>query len=120
MTRVLAIRLLQAVPALLGVTLVVFLLLHVSGDPSQLLLPPEASEADRAAFRAAYGLDRPLPVQYALFLGNAVRGDLGTSFSYRESTLTVLARRLPATVDLALAAVALALVIALPAGVLAA
>lgn len=120
MTRILAVRLAQAVPALLGVTLVVFLLLHVSGDPSQLLLPPEASDADRAAFRAAYGLDRPLAVQYVLFLANAARGDLGTSFSYRESTLSVLARRLPATVDLALAALLLALVVSLPAGVLAA
>ncbi len=120
MARLIAVRLLQAIPALLGVTLVVFLLLHVSGDPASILLPPEASEADRQAFRTAYGLDKPLAVQYGLFVANALRGDLGVSFSYHEPTVAVLLRRLPATIDLALAAVALALAVALPAGILAA
>jgi peptide/nickel transport system permease protein len=64
MARLVLVRLLQAIPALLGVTLVVFLLLHASGDPASLLLPPEASEADRQAFRVAYGLDKPLAVQH--------------------------------------------------------
>jgi peptide/nickel transport system permease protein len=120
MARAIVVRLVQAVPALVGVTLVVFLLLHASGDPAQVLLPQGASPAELEAFRAAYGLDQPLPVQYGRFLLNAAHGDLGTSFAYHEPTLSVLLRRLPATVDLALAAVVLAAVVALPAGILAA
>lgn len=113
-------RLAQAVPALVGVTLVVFLLLHASGDPSYYLLPPDVTEADRRAFRQAYGLDQPLHVQYGLFLWNAARGDLGRSFAYRAPAVEVLLGRLPATLELALAATALALVVGIPCGVLAA
>ena len=58
-------RLVQAVPSLLGVTIIAFVLLHLSGDVTQLLLPMEASEEVRADFRRAYGLDQPIPVQYA-------------------------------------------------------
>lgn len=120
MSRFLIGRLLQAVPALVGVTLVVFLLLHASGDPADFMLPPEATDSDRQAFRRARGLDQPLHVQYALFLWHAVRGDLGRSFTYGDPAIDVLLRRVPATVELALASTALALLIGVPCGVVAA
>jgi ABC-type dipeptide/oligopeptide/nickel transport system permease component len=113
-------RLLQAVPALMGVTLVVFLLLHASGDPSHFMLPQDATESDRQAFRRAYGLDQPLWVQYGRFLWNAARGDLGRSFAYRAPAVEVLMERVPATVELALASTVLALLVGIPSGVIAA
>ena len=74
-------RLVQAVPSLLGVTIIAFVLLHLSGDITQLLLPMEASEEVRADFRRAYGLDQPIPVQYAHYLARLVQGDFGQSFA---------------------------------------
>jgi len=113
-------RVLQSVPALVGVTLVVFLLLHASGDPADLMLPPDATETDRQAFRRAHGLDRPLAVQYARLVWHAVRGDPGRSFTSGAPALDVLLRRVPATVELALASTALALLVGVPCGVIAA
>lgn len=105
---------------MVGVTVVVFVLLHLSGDPSYILLPPEATTEQRQAFRHAYGLDDPLPLQYATYVGHLVQGDLGTSFAYREPALQVVMRRFPNTLELALLATALAIGVAVPAGVLAA
>jgi ABC-type dipeptide/oligopeptide/nickel transport system permease component len=113
-------RIFQAVPALVGVTVIAFILLHISGDPTYTLLPPEASDEQRAAFRRAYGLDQPLPLQYANYLWHIVRGDLGTSFAYGEPAMQVVFRRYPNTLQLALIASALAVLIAIPAGVVAA
>jgi ABC-type dipeptide/oligopeptide/nickel transport system permease component len=113
-------RLLQAVPALLGVTLVAFTLLYLTGDPSQALLPPEATESARAAFRRAYGLDQPLPLQYAHYLGRLLQGDFGRSFAYNQPALQVVLGRLPATIELSAAALAIALALAIPAGILSA
>jgi peptide/nickel transport system permease protein len=110
----------QAVPALLGVIFVVFLLLHLSGDPSQLLLPAEATPEQRAAFRQAYGLERPFLVQYATYVAHVTRGDFGQSFSFQEPALRVVLRRIPATVQLTLAATIVAVLLALPVGVVAA
>ena len=113
-------RLLRAVAALLVVTAVVFTLLHLSGDPAYILLTPEATAEDRAAFRAEYGMDRPLWVQYGRYLGRLVQGDFGQSLSFRTSAAGVALERLPATLELTLAAMALAVLISLPAAVLAA
>jgi peptide/nickel transport system permease protein len=113
-------RLLRAVAALLVVTAVVFTLLHVSGDPAYILLTPEASPEDRAAFRAEYGLDRPLWVQYGRYLGRLVQGDFGQSLSFRTPAAAVALERLPATLELTLAAMALAVLVSVPAAVLAA
>jgi peptide/nickel transport system permease protein len=113
-------RLIQAVPALLGVTLIVFVLVQLSGDPASILLPTEASEEQRQEFRRAYGLDQPLPLQYVNYVLQAARGNFGQSFSFRQPALEVVLNRLPATVELALAATALALLVAIPAGILAA
>jgi peptide/nickel transport system permease protein len=113
-------RLLRAVAALLVVTAVVFTLLHLSGDPAYILLTPEATAEDRAAFRAEYGMDRPLWVQYGRYLGRLVQGDFGQSLSFRTPAAGVALERLPATLELTLAAMALAVLISLPAAVLAA
>jgi peptide/nickel transport system permease protein len=110
----------QAVPALLGVILVVFLLLHFSGDPSHILLPAEATAEQRAAFREAYGLERPFLVQYAAYLAHVAQGDFGRSFSFQEPALRVVLRRVPATVELTVTATVLAILLALPFGMVAA
>jgi len=113
-------RVLRAVVALLVVTAVVFTLLHLSGDPAYILLTPEASAEDRAAFRAEYGLDRPLWVQYGRYLGRLAQGDFGQSLSFRTPAVAVALERLPATLELTLAAMALAVLVSVPAAVLAA
>ena len=120
MTRRLVRRGVRAVLALLLVTVVVFTLLHLSGDPTYILLAPEATPEQRAAFRATYGLDQPLPVQYASYLARVVRGDFGQSFSFQTPALAVVLQRLPATLELTLAAMLIAVACALPAAVLAA
>ena len=120
MARQIVRRLLRAVAALLVVTAVVFTLLHLSGDPAYILLTPEATAEDRAAFRAEYGMDRPLWVQYGRYLGRLVQGDFGQSLSFRTPAVAVALERLPATLELTLAAMALAVLISLPAAVLAA
>lgn len=120
MSRYVSSRILQAIPALIGVTVIVFLLLQLSGDPASILLPLDASDADRAAFRRAYGLDQPIPIQYVNYMSQIVRGDFGKSFAYQEPALQVVMRRLPATLELAILASLLANLIAIPAGVFAA
>jgi peptide/nickel transport system permease protein len=113
-------RVLRALAALVGVVAVVFVLLHLSGDPTYILLPPEATDAQRLAFRQQYGLDHPLPVQFAVYLAKTVRGDFGQSFSFQTPALQVVLERLPATLELSLAALALAVLVAIPAAVVAA
>jgi ABC-type dipeptide/oligopeptide/nickel transport system permease component len=119
--RFLARRALLSIPVLLGVATFVFALIHlVPGDPAQTMLGDAASPASIAEMRARLGLDRPLYVQYAAFLQGAARGDLGVSLRTNEPVTTAIARRLPATVELALAALLVALVIAIPSGIVAA
>jgi ABC-type dipeptide/oligopeptide/nickel transport system permease component len=118
--RYVAARVAQAVLALLGVTVVAFVLVSLSGDPAFILLTPEAGDAQRAAFRRMYGLDQPLPVQYARYLEHVVRGDFGRSFAFDRPALTVVLERIPATLELTCAAILLGVAIGIPAGVLAA
>src|SRR5690242_190439 len=113
-------RLVQAVPSLLGVTIIAFVLLQLSGDVTQLLLPMEASEEVRADFRRAYGLDRPISVQYAHYLARLLQGDFGQSFSYRRPALEVVLERLPGTLELSAAALLIAVLIAVPTGIISA
>ncbi len=120
MTRYIVRRLLQTVVTAIFVTVIVFSLARLTGDPTLLILPTEATEADRTFFRRQLGLDRSLPEQYLTFLGNALRGDLGVSFRYREPALDLVLSRLPATLELAAASMALAVIVALPIGILAA
>ena len=103
-----------------GVSLIAFALTHLSGDPAALLLPPSATLEDIALFRHESGLDRPLPVQYVDFVAHAVRGDFGRSIRYGEPALGLVLDRLPATLELSAAALVLALLIAVPLGIVAA
>lgn len=113
-------RLLQAVPVLFLSSVGIFLVLQLlPGDPALILSPPAATPEQVQAKREAMGLDRPLPVQYGLWLFDVVRGDLGTSTTGRP-VIELVAARVPATAVLALAGMALAILIAIPAGVISA
>jgi peptide/nickel transport system permease protein len=114
-------RLLQMIPVVLVVTLIVFTLVRLSGDPVTLLLPEDATAEQVALLREALGLDSPLGEQYLRFLGDLLRGDLGTSLRYgNQPVLPIVLERLPATLQLTLAALTIAVAISLPAGVLSA
>jgi ABC-type dipeptide/oligopeptide/nickel transport system permease component len=104
----------------LGVITLVFVALRMSGDPAAAMLPGDASVEEGIALRRTLGLDRPLYAQYASFLGSAVTGDFGTSFRHQQPAFELVLERLPATLELAFAALVLALVVALPLGILAA
>jgi peptide/nickel transport system permease protein len=105
----------------LGVCTLVFLLIHlVPGDPVEAMLGENAQVADREALRQALGLDRPLGEQYLAYIQRLARLDLGLSFQDRRPVAAILGERLPATLELTIAALALALTLALPLGVLAA
>jgi ABC-type dipeptide/oligopeptide/nickel transport system permease component len=117
----LARRLLHSVLTLVGVSLAVFLVLRIiPGDPARLLLPEGASPDQIAGLRAKLGLDQPLPVQYVIFLRDAVRGDFGRSYQYDEPALGIALEKLPATAELTTYALLFAIVVAVPIGVLAA
>ena len=106
---------------LFGVATLVFSLIHlVPGDPAQAILGESAAPEDVIELRHRLGLDRPLYVQYVAFLRGAVVGDLGTSLRTREPVVGTIAARLPATFELALAAMGVAVLIALPLGIVAA
>jgi peptide/nickel transport system permease protein len=113
-------RLVQTAFTAVLVSLIVFAMARLTGDPTLTLLPAEATEQDRNFFRKQYGLDRPLPVQYLTYVGNVLRGDLGVSFRYREPALGIVLERLGATLQLAVTSMILATVVALPLGVLSA
>lgn len=120
MSRLIAQRLLYTVPTVLGVSIVVFLLGRVSGDPTDLLLPQGAPPEQRAEFRESYGLDRPLFIQYFSYMSHLVRGDFGNSIISGQPVLEVITDRAPATIELTIAAMVLAIAIGLIFGVLAA
>jgi peptide/nickel transport system permease protein len=113
-------RLVRALICLWLVTSVVFVVMRLSGDPVPLLLPQDAPRSEFARVRAELGLDLPLPVQYGIFVKNALRGDFGQSIRYREQAFRVVVGYLPATLELGLAAFALAVVVAVPIGLLSA
>lgn len=99
---------------LFGVAVIAFVIIRIApGDPVSMMLPPGASDADIERLRAFYGLDRSIPEQFAIWLGNVVRGDFGTSISIRQNVLSIVVGRLPATLELSL----LALIIAVTIGV---
>jgi ABC-type dipeptide/oligopeptide/nickel transport system permease component len=121
MSRFLIRRVLLTLPVLFGVATLVFSLIHlVPGDPVQAMLGESASQEDVTQLRSRLGLDRPIYVQYANFMRNAVVGDLGTSLRTNQPVSRVIAERMAATFELAGAAMIVALVIAVPLGVLAA
>lgn len=113
-------RLIQVIPVLILISIVTFMLTRLSGDPTTLLLPLDATEQERDALREQLGLNEPLPIQYTSFVEGVLRGDFGDSFRYREPALDIVLERVPATIELAVASLALALLIGLPAGIISA
>lgn len=110
-------RILQIIPVLLLISLLVFGLVHIAGDPVALMLPEEATEEDRERLRSALGLDKPFVVQYGIFIGNMVKGDFGKSFKYSQDALPIVLSRLPATLQLAFSSMVIATIIAIPLGI---
>jgi len=110
-------RLLQGVLVMLVVGFIAFSLFNFVGDPVSLMLPPEATQADRDAMRQTLGLDKPFYVQFATFISNAVQGNFGISLRLGRPVSTLLAERLPATLELALTAALIGLAIGIPVGV---
>ncbi len=109
-------RLIQAVFVMLAMTVIVFVGVFGIGDPVEILISPDADQAERARAIAALGLDRPLWEQYLVFLKGALHGDLGRSFVFNEPSLTLIAQRMPATMELAVTAVLLSIVVGIPLG----
>jgi hypothetical protein len=109
------------IPVLLGVATLVFPLIHlIPGDPAQAMLGETASQQDVDELRRRLGLDRPLVEQYTTFLGSLLRGDLGTSLRTSQPVTTMIVERMPATFELAAAAMSFAIIVAMPLGIVAA
>lgn len=106
--------------AMLGVITIVFILLHASGDPASLLVTQDATRQDMERIRQAYGLDRPLSVQYARFIERVARGDLGYSYRQGLPVTELIVDRISATFELALASLAVAIVLGVALGMAAA
>ncbi len=109
-------RLIQALFVLLAMSVIVFIGVHVIGNPVDILISPEADQAERARVIAALGLDQPLWKQYLLFVNDALHGDLGRSFVFNEPALRLIAQRMPATMELAVTAVLMSMLIGIPLG----
>ena len=109
-------RLFQACFVVLAMTIIVFAGVHVIGNPVDILISPEADQAERARIIAQMGLDQPLWRQYAYFLNGALHGDLGRSFVFNEPALKLIAQRMPATLELAVTAVLFSMVFGVPLG----
>jgi peptide/nickel transport system permease protein len=120
MQRYIVVRLVQGIITLLVLSLAVFLSVHLTGDPALYLLGPEGTQQDYEQLKKNLGLDKPLPVQYALFLGDIVRGDFGTSHITGQPARKTLMERFPATLELAGVAFLLTMVVGIPLGVVSA
>jgi peptide/nickel transport system permease protein len=113
-------RILLMIPILIGITLIVFSLIRLKGDPVLQLVPDYYSEEQIEEVRRAYGFDRPILVQYVDFLVRAAQGDFGRSFRNRVPAMDLVAAALPNTAQLAFAAIAIAIVVSLPLGIISA
>ena len=109
-------RSLQSIAVLFAMSLIVFAGVYVIGDPVLVMISPEATQADIAATRAALGLDQPLWVQYGRFIGGALSGDLGRSYAYSVPAIKLVLERMPATMELAVVAMLIAIVLGIPLG----
>ena len=110
-------RLLQAVVVMIAVGFIAFSLFNFVGDPVSLMLPPEATSADRDEVRKSLGLDQPFYLQFAKFVGNALQGNFGISLRLGRPVSQLLIERLPATLELSIVAASLALLVGIPMGV---
>ncbi|WP_439572939.1 ABC transporter permease [Phreatobacter sp.] len=106
--------------SILGASLVIFMISRLSGDPITLMMPPDAPPEAIEAMRVSLGLDRPLWTQYWIFITNALMGDFGTSYRWQQPALTLVLDRLPATIELAVAALLFSVSVAVPLGILSA
>ena len=118
MQRYLIGRVFQALVSIFVISIIVFVVARMIGDPTVLLVPPEAGPEEIADLRTRLGIDRPIYEQYLTFIGNALRGDFGQSFKWKEPALGLVLDRLPATLQLTLVAMFVATLIAIPVGVL--
>jgi peptide/nickel transport system permease protein len=118
--RFVAQRLVWSVFVLFGVATAVFIILHLSGDPTALLLPADARPEDAARLRHAFGFDRPLPIQYLDFLAGLLHGDLGTSLRFQQPALGLVLERVPMTLLLAVSGLTFSIALALPIGIVSA
>ncbi len=109
-------RMIQAVFVMLAMTVIVFVGVFGIGDPIEILISPDADQIERVRAIAALGLDKPLWEQYLVFLKGALQGDLGRSFVFNEPSLRLIAQRMPATLELAMTAVLLSIVVGIPLG----
>ena len=112
-------RVLQSMVVLLVMSLLVFVGIYAVGNPVDILISPEATQLERQATVVALGLDKPMWMQYALFLQGAVAGDLGRSFAYSTPALLLILERMPATLELAVVAMCISITIGIPLGLLA-
>jgi peptide/nickel transport system permease protein len=112
--------LLQAIAVALGIATLTFLILHLSGDPTSLLLPPQATKDDIRVLRESMGFNRPLYEQYFAFIGGALRGDFGRSFWIARPALDLVVERMPYTILLTFAGLATGLLVGIPVGVVSA
>ena len=109
-------RLLQSVAVLLVMSLLVFVGVYAIGNPVDVLISPDADQIERARTIVAFGLDKPLWQQYFIFIGNAVSGDMGRSFAFSTPALTLIFERMPATLELAIVAILIAVGLGIPLG----
>lgn len=117
MARFMLTRLLRLVIVLLGVSLLSFLLVHLSGDPALSMLPPEATAQEVAQFRTVMGFDQPLLVQYTHYLASAVQGDFGRSLKFQMPAADVISEFIPVTMELSIYAMIVSVLVAVPAGI---
>jgi peptide/nickel transport system permease protein len=110
-------RILQIIPVLLIISFIVFSLVFVAGDPVALMLPDDASQADVELLRESLGLNESFVVQYSTYIVNLVQGDFGESYRYGQDAMSIVLERLPATLELGVAALLIALVISIPLGI---
>lgn len=113
-------RLFQSLLAVIGAATIVFFIIRISGDPARLMLPPEATDEQVEALRESLGFNRPLSAQYIDYIGNLFRGNFGDSLYFKEPALQLVMERLPATIDLAVSAIIIAIMLGLTAGILSA
>jgi peptide/nickel transport system permease protein len=109
-------RVIQALFVMLAMTMIVFVAVNVIGNPVDILVPPDADQVERQRIIVALGLDQPLWAQYLQFLKGALHGDVGVSYVYNEPALRVILQRLPATLELAVCAVIMAVIFGIPLG----
>ncbi|MBX5446881.1 ABC transporter permease [Sphaerobacter sp.] len=113
-------RLLQSILVVIGVTLLVFVVLFKTGDPVVLLVSPDATKEEIEQIRHELGFDRPWYVQYADFMSDALRGDFGISLRQKQPVFKLVVERIPATLELAIAAFIISIVVAIPVGIISA